>query len=37
MKLDPRQASTILNEMESKAAATITGVMVSASRKEDPS
>jgi flagellar motility protein MotE (MotC chaperone) len=37
MKLDPRQASTILNEMDRKAAATITGIMVSATRKEDPS
>ena len=37
MKLDPGKASTILNEMNSKAAATITGVMASASRKEDPS
>jgi len=37
MKLDPRQASTILNEMDRKAAATITGVMASATRKEDPS
>ena len=30
MKLDPRQASIILNEMDSKAAATLTGVMASA-------
>lgn len=37
MKLDPRQASTILNEMDRKAAAMITGVMASATRKEDPS
>jgi flagellar motility protein MotE (MotC chaperone) len=37
MKLDPRQSSTILNEMDSKAAATITAVMASATRKEDPS
>jgi flagellar motility protein MotE (MotC chaperone) len=37
MKLDPRQASTILNEMDSKVAAVITGVMASAARKVDPS
>ncbi|MGE0500358.1 MAG: MotE family protein [Rhizobiaceae bacterium] len=37
MKLDTRQAGTILNEMERKAAATLTGIMVSASRREDPS
>jgi flagellar motility protein MotE (MotC chaperone) len=37
MKLDPRQASTILNEMDSTAAAVITGIMVTATRKVDPS
>lgn len=37
MKLEPGKASTILNEMDRKAAATITGVMASATRKEDPS
>jgi flagellar motility protein MotE (MotC chaperone) len=36
MKLDPRQAGVILNEMERKAAATVTGIMASAARKEDP-
>lgn len=36
MKLEPRQASTILNEMDRKAAAMITGVMASATRKKDP-
>lgn len=37
MKLNPKQASTILNEMDSKVAAVITGVMATAARKEDPS
>ena len=37
MKLNSRQASIILNEMDSKAAATLTGIMASAARKEDPS
>ena len=37
MKLDTRQAGTILNEMERKAAAALTSIMVSASRREDPS
>jgi flagellar motility protein MotE (MotC chaperone) len=36
MKLDSRQASVILNEMERKTAATLTGIMASAARKEDP-
>jgi flagellar motility protein MotE (MotC chaperone) len=36
MKLDSRQAGVILNEMERKAAATLTGIMASAARKEDP-
>jgi flagellar motility protein MotE (MotC chaperone) len=37
MKLNPKQSSIILNEMDRKAAATITGVMAAATRKEDPS
>ena len=36
MKLDSRQAGVILNEMERKAAASLTGIMASAARKEDP-
>lgn len=36
MKLDSRKAGVILNEMEKKAAATLTGVMASAARKVDP-
>lgn len=36
MKLDARRSSTILNEMEKKAAASITAIMVSATRREDP-
>ena len=36
MKLQARTAGVILNEMESKAAATITGIMASAARKQDP-
>lgn len=36
MKLDSRNAGVILNEMERKAAATLTAIMVSATRKEDP-
>ncbi|MEO3384892.1 MotE family protein [Mesorhizobium sp. CAU 1741] len=37
MKLKARQAGVILNEMESEAAATLTGIMASAARKQDPS
>ena len=37
MKLEPRKSGVILNEMERKAAATLTGIMASAARKEDPS
>ena len=36
MKLQARQAGVILNEMDSKAAATLTGIMASAARKQDP-
>ncbi|MBO6718574.1 MAG: MotE family protein [Rhizobiaceae bacterium] len=36
MSLDPRQASVILNEMEMKTAAALTGIMVSAAREKDP-
>ena len=36
MKLQARQAGIILNEMDSKAAATLTGIMGSAARKQDP-
>jgi len=36
MKLDSRQASVILNEMNPKVAATLTAVIASASRTEDP-
>lgn len=36
MKLDARKAGVILNEMERKSAATLTGIMASAARKEDP-
>jgi flagellar motility protein MotE (MotC chaperone) len=36
MKLDSRKAGVILNEMERKAAAALTVIMVSATRKEDP-
>jgi flagellar motility protein MotE (MotC chaperone) len=37
MKLDSRKAGVILNEMNSKAAAALTGIMASAARREDPS
>lgn len=37
MKLDARKAGVILNEMDSKAAAALTAIMASATRKEDPS
>jgi flagellar motility protein MotE (MotC chaperone) len=36
MKLDSRKAGVILNEMERKAAATLTGIMAAATRKVDP-
>ncbi|NMG39463.1 hypothetical protein GRZ55_09445 [Chelativorans sp. ZYF759] len=36
MKLDSRQASVILNEMDAKVAATLTAMIASASRTEDP-
>ena len=36
MKLDARKAGVILNEMERKKAAMLTGVMASASRRNDP-
>ena len=36
MKLDARKAGVILNEMDRKAAAMLTGVMASASRRNDP-
>jgi flagellar motility protein MotE (MotC chaperone) len=37
MKLEPRKASIILNEMDTKAAAALTGIMASAARRVDPS
>jgi flagellar motility protein MotE (MotC chaperone) len=37
MKIDARKAGVILNEMERKAAATLTGIMASTARKTDPS
>lgn len=37
MKLESRKAGVILNEMERKAAAMLTAVMASASRRHDPS
>lgn len=37
MKLEPRKAGIILNEMDTKAAATLTGIMASAARRVDPS
>ncbi|MFE0019067.1 hypothetical protein ACFWXH_29750 [Mesorhizobium sp. NPDC059054] len=36
MKLDARKASVILNEMNTKAAAALTGIMGSAARRVDP-
>lgn len=36
MKLNTRKAGVILNEMESKAAALLTGIMASAARRTDP-
>lgn len=37
MKLDARKAGVILNEMDRKAAATLTGIIASAARRVDPS
>jgi flagellar motility protein MotE (MotC chaperone) len=37
MKIDARKAGVILNEMERKAAAMLTGIMASTARKADPS
>ena len=37
MQIEPRKAGVILNEMERKAAARLTSIMVSASRRTDPS
>ncbi|KFB09191.1 MotE family protein [Nitratireductor basaltis] len=37
MKLEPRIAGVILNEMNSKAAATLTTIIASAARPKDPS
>lgn len=37
MKLEPRKAGVILNEMDTKAAARLTGIMADATRKKDPS
>jgi flagellar motility protein MotE (MotC chaperone) len=37
MQIEPRKAGVILNEMERKAAAMLTGVMAAASRSADPS
>ncbi len=37
MKLESRKSSVILNEMDRKAAARLTGVMASATRRTDPS
>lgn len=36
MKIEPRKAGVILNEMERKAAAMLTGIMAAASRRADP-
>jgi flagellar motility protein MotE (MotC chaperone) len=36
MKLQARQAGIILNEMDTEAAAALTGIMASAARKQDP-
>jgi flagellar motility protein MotE (MotC chaperone) len=36
MKMEPRQAGVILNEMDATAAATLTSLMASAARREDP-
>jgi flagellar motility protein MotE (MotC chaperone) len=37
MKLQARKAGVILNEMDSKAAASLTSIMASATRRQDPS
>lgn len=37
MSLDTRKASVILNEMQVETAASLTGIMVNAARKRDPS
>ncbi len=37
MQVDPRKAGVILNEMERKAAAKLTAIMATASRRTDPS
>lgn len=37
MSLDTRKASVILNEMQVETAASLTGIMVNAARKKDPS
>lgn len=37
MKLNTRQAGIILNEMNSKSAAALTGIMAAAAKAEDPS
>lgn len=37
MKLKARDAGVILNEMDTQAAATLTSIMASAARKQDPS
>lgn len=36
LKLEPRKSGVILNEMDSKAAATLTSIMVHAARRSDP-
>jgi flagellar motility protein MotE (MotC chaperone) len=36
LKLEPRKSGVILNEMNSKAAATLTSIMVHAARRSDP-
>ncbi len=36
MKLDARKAGVILNEMQPKVAATLTGIMANAARRSDP-
>jgi flagellar motility protein MotE (MotC chaperone) len=36
MKIEPRKAGIILNEMERKAAAMLTGIMAAAARRTDP-
>ncbi|MEW9835262.1 hypothetical protein ABUE29_06805 [Mesorhizobium sp. ZMM04-4] len=36
MKIDTRKAGVILNEMEKKAAAMLTGIMAATARRTDP-